>query len=141
MRRKIRKHIRYIYPPKKLKPKEILYTQSGSIMLNKSRDDRISYSVLRNKKNDTTKIENISYEIQVNGNWEWVVRYDDHGGVGQLHRHVRVSLIDQIDVESSVGIRKYRNKSYQLTWVCNDIKRNYLNFRFRFLKHSGLDLY
>lgn len=76
-----------------------------------------------------------------NGQWEWVVRYDDHGGTGLLHRHFRISLTDNSQVESTAGIKRYKNKDYELTWVCNDIKRNYLTFRSKFLKNMGLDLY
>lgn len=138
---RIRKHCRYIYPITKPAQKEVLHTQSGNIPLNKTQSDRISFSVLRNVKNKIREVENISYEINIDNNWEWVVRYDDHGGVGTLHRHVRVSLKDSREIESSTGIKKYKNKNYELTWVCNDIKRNYLLFRSKFLKNNGLDLY
>lgn len=141
MVKKIRKHVKYIYPLKKPKVKEDLFTKKGDILLNLAQEDRISFSVLRNNKNKIRKIENISYEININNGWEWVVRYDDHGGTGLLHRHVRISLKDESDVESAAGIKKYKNKDFELTWVCEDIKRNYLVFRKRFCKNSGVDLY
>jgi len=118
-----------------------LHIQSGNIPLNKAQTDKISFSVLRNEKNRLKKIENISYEINIDGHWEWIVRYDDHGGKGPLHRHFRVSLKDNKIVESTGGIKKYKNKDYELTWVCNDIRRNYLIYRSKFLKNIGLDLY
>lgn len=141
MRKRIRKHHRNILPLKKPRKKEILYTQKGDIPLNVAQSDKISFSVLRNDKKRIRKIENISYEISIESKWKWVVRYDDHGGTGLLHRHFRVSLIDNREVESTAGIKKYKNKDHELTWVCNDIKRNYLIFRSKFLKNSGLDLY
>lgn len=141
MVQKIRKHTRYFIPIKKPLIKEQLYGKKGNIPLNKAQTDRISFSVLRNDKNHIRKIENISYEINIEDNWEWIVRYDDHGGVGPLHRHVRVSLKNNKEVESMDGIKKYRNKDHELTWVCNDIKRNYLTFRSKFLKNMGIDLY
>lgn len=118
-----------------------LQKQTSNFPLNTAQTDRISFSVLRDTKRKIIKIENISYEIQINGKWEWVVRYDDHGGSGQLHRHFRVSLYDLREVESTARIKKYKNKTYELTWVCNDVKRNYLVYRLKFLKNSGLDLY
>ncbi len=120
---------------------EKLITLSRSIPLNAAQQDRISFSVLRNVKNKLRKIENISYEINIDGNWEWVVRYDDHGGKGSLHKHYRVSLKDNSEVESSTGIKKYKNKDYELTWVCKDIKHNHQTYRSKFLKAQGLDLY
>lgn len=138
---RIRKHFKNILPIKKPVLKESLYTQTSNFTLNTAKLDRISFSVLRNNKHELRKIENISYEINIEGNWEWVVRYDDHGGSGLLHRNIRISLKDDSNVESAEGIKKYKNKNYELTWVCNDIKRNYLIFRKKFLKNSGLDLY
>lgn len=141
MPRRIRRHTKYIYPIKKPVVKEDLHNQKGDIPLNVANSDRISFSVLRDDGNKLKVIQNISYEIYIDGNWEWVVRYDDHAGKGQLHRHIRISLKDDSEVESAAGIKKYRNKNYELTWVCKDIQRNYLVFRSKFLKNSGLDLY
>ena len=115
-----------------------MYSQSGNIPLNIAQTDRISFSVLRNEENNLKKIENISFEISIEGHWEWIVRYDDHSGVGLLHRHFRISLKDYSDIETSAGVRQYKNKNYELTWVCNDIKRNYLVYRSKFLKNLGL---
>jgi hypothetical protein len=53
---------------------ETLFAQTGNIPLNIAKTDRISFSVLRNKDNRLTKIENISYEVLIDYNWEWVVR-------------------------------------------------------------------
>lgn len=141
MVKRIRKHRKNILPLKKPSLKENLHPQTGSIPLNIAQTDRISFSVLKNEKNNLRKIENISYEISIHDKWEWVIRYDDHGGSGFLHRHIRISLKDNSAVESADGIRRYKNKDYELTWVCDDIKRNYLMFRKKFLKNSGLDLY
>ena len=141
MVKRIRKHFKNIFPTTKPIPKEILHTQNGNIPLNIVQADRISFSVLRNEKNKVRMIENISYEIYIEDHWEWIVRYDDHSGTGLLHRHLRVSLKDNSSVESSTGIKRYKNKDYELTWVINSIKRNYLALRRSFLKNEGLDLY
>lgn len=141
MGKRIRKHFKKIYPIKLPPQEEILRTQTGNVPLNIARNGRISFSVLRNEKNRLRKIENISYEISIKDHWEWIVRYDDHGGKGGLHRHFRVSLNDDKIIESTVGIKKYKNKDHELTWVCKDIKKHYLIFRSKFLKNMGLDLY
>lgn len=141
MGKRIRKHIKIIYPINPPTLKEVLHKQKGNVPLNVVPTDRISFSALRNENNRLRKIENISYEISIKNSWEWIVRYDDHGGNGPLHRHFRVSLKDGSVVESNAGIKKYKNRDYELTWVCNDIKRNYLIYRSKFLKNMGLDLY
>lgn len=106
MSKRIRKHIKQIFPLEKPPQKENLYSQTGNVPLNKALYDRISFSVLRNDKNNIRKIENISYEINIDGKWEWVVRYDDHGGTSNLHRHYRINLTDERTIESATGIRK-----------------------------------
>jgi hypothetical protein len=141
MGKKIRKHIRTVFLVNPPALKEALHKQKGNVPLSVTQADRISFSVLRNENNKLRKIENISYEIYVQDNWEWIVRYDDHGGNGCLHRHFRVSLKDESIIESNAGIKKYNNKDHELTWVCKDIKRNYLIYRSKFLGNMGLDLY
>ena len=138
---KIRKHLKIIYPLKPPPAQETLHAQSGSIPLNIIKTDRISFSVLRNENNNLRKIENISYEINIKNSWEWIVRYDDHGGKSYLHRHYRLSLKDNSDIISIAGIKKYKNKDHELTWVCKDIKGKYLAYRSRLLKKMKLDLY
>ncbi|OGE19673.1 hypothetical protein A3J19_02565 [Candidatus Daviesbacteria bacterium RIFCSPLOWO2_02_FULL_41_8] len=141
MAKRIRKHFKNILPIKKPILKEALYTQTSNFTLNTAQLDRISFSVLRNNKRELRKIENISYEINIEGCWEWIVRYDDHGGVGSLHRHIRISLKDDSNVESTIGIKKYKDKGHELTWVCKNIQRDYLNIRTKFLRNSKIDLY
>lgn len=141
MSKRIKRHRRPLIVLTKPDIIEPLFYQKGSIFLNIAKVDRISFAVLRNKTNNIRVVENISYEIFINGKWETVVRYDDHNGIGPLHRHIRISLSDTREVQSVDGIRKYKNKDFELTWVCNDIKRHYLNFRAKFLKNSGVDLY
>lgn len=138
---KIRKQFKKIDPIKTSPLKKALRTQNGNVPLNIAQTDRISFSVLRDEKYRIRKIENISYEMRIKDKWEWVVRYDDHGGKGYLHRHYRLSLEDNSDVISIAGIRKYKNKDHELTWVCKDIKRKYLIYRSKLLKKMGLDLY
>lgn len=142
MGRKIRKHFKNILPIKKPVIKEVLRTRKGNIPLNIAQTDRISFSVLRNDKNKLRKIENISYEIYIEDRWEWVVRYDDHGGLGTLHRHDRVSLRDQSEVESEFEFEtRFNNKNEELSWVCNDIQDNYLEYREKILRNIDVDLY
>lgn len=139
--RKKKKHPKKIYPIEKPPIEETLHTQNGNVPLNIAQTDRISFSVLRDERNRIRKIENISHEINIKGKWEWVVRYDDHGGKGYLHRHYRLSLEDDSNIVSIAGIKKYKNKDHELTWVCKDIKRNYFIYRSKLLKKIGLDLY
>lgn len=121
--------------------RKTLYKQTRNFPLNTAKIDRISFSVLRDTGRTIKKIENISYEIYIHKQWEWVVRYDDHGGAGLLHRHFRFSLYDKREIESALDLEIATDKDFALTWVCNDIKRNYLLYRTKFLENSNFDLY
>lgn len=121
--------------------KERLRSRKRNIPLNNAYSDRLSISVLVNARNDIRKVENISYEINLNDKWEWIVRYDDHGGEGSLHPHFRISLSDSRNIESAAEIAEGKNKNQQLTWACDDVKKNYLTYRSTFLKNNGLDIY
>ena len=136
-----RKHSKKVFPIKIPPIKEKLHKQTNKFFLNLSSTDRLSYSVQRNLKNTIKTIDNISYEIKINDKWEWVDRYDDHGGSGLLHRHFRILLKNNSDIQSAINIKKYKNKDHELTWCCKEIKRNYLNWRHKLLKNQGLDLY
>lgn len=70
MRKKIRKHIKRIIFQKKPPQKEVLHPHAGNVPLNIVLQDRISFSVLRSESNHIKKIENISYEINIDGKWE-----------------------------------------------------------------------
>ena len=65
MSRKIRKHIKIIYPvnPPVLVLEEVLHKQKGDVPLNIVPTDRISFSVLRNENNSLRKIENMGLDL------------------------------------------------------------------------------
>lgn len=142
MTKRTRKHVRRIsLPVIKLKIREKLRRQRKNFPIDVSLNNRISFSVLRNKNNQVIIIENISYEILVGNKWEWVVRYDDHGGIGLIHRHVRLNLNSSQEVESNLNMPKQDNKTDELTWVCKEIKGSFLKFRMEILKNSKPDLF
>lgn len=137
--KKIKKRLAYARNFKKFPvKKEKLREHKSSFPLNTAITDRVTFSVLRNEQNSIKKIEIVSYEMNIDGKWEWVVRYDDHDGAGPLHRHVRINLESEKSIASTDGVRKYKNKDHELAWVCKDIKRNYLIFRKKFLKKCKL---
>ncbi len=141
MGKKIRKHIPKILPLKKPLQKENLNTWSGDVPMNIAKSDRISFSVLINEKHNIRKIENISYDILIDEKWINIVRFDDHGGKGHLHKHTKISMNDEKTIDSSQGVKQSRSKRKLFNWAFKDIKRNYLIYRSKFLKNSGLDLY
>lgn len=141
MARRIRKHIPRVLPLKKPLKKEDLTTFSGDVPLNIAKSDRISFSALMTKKREIRKIENVSYDILIEDKWINIVRFDDHGGIGVLHKHTKIALNDERDIESYEGIKKSESKIKQFNWAFKDIKRNYLSYRSKFLKNSRLDLY
>jgi hypothetical protein len=128
-----------ILPPQK----EALFPWNGYIPLNNANLDRISFSVDRNKDGKILKIENISYDIFITARDEWVnvIRYDDHGGTGILHKHITVALESDQEIVVSDWITKTKSKKKQFNWATRDIKNSYLAYRQKFCKSSSIDLY
>ena len=114
MGKKIGKHIPKILPLKKPLQKENLKTWSGDVPLNIAKYDRISFSVLINEKRNIRKIENISYDILIENEWVWIIRFDDHGGVGLFHKHTKITLNDERDIESYEGVKKSKVRESSL---------------------------
>lgn len=143
MGRKFKKHkfpqLTLVKPPLK----EEINTWNGNFPLNRANLDRISFSVWRNKNGIIRKIENISYDIFVVSIDDWItlVRYDDHGGTGRLHKHINFALNNEREIITSDWVTKTTNKNKQFGWVYKDIKNNYSSYRKKFCKNSGIDLY
>lgn len=135
MVKSIRKRKRkYKYPKR-----EKFVSKKRSFPFNIDKTDRISYSIRVNNNRKIIKIENISYEVNIKDKWEWVLRYDDHGGIGQLHLHIRISLKNDKSVELPLEIQKSKNKEFELSWACADIKSKYKKFKKELLENEGLD--
>lgn len=128
---------KYLPPIIEIEPKKDNF---GGFSLNPNNSDRISFNRETDTKG-TIKISNVSYEIKIDEEWIWIVRYDDHGGKGALHRHERINLESDIDVLIADGVKRKGTKKKLYDWAIADIKKNYLIYRMRFLKRIGIDLY
>lgn len=143
MGRKFKKHkfpqLTLVKPPLE----EEINTWNGNFPLNTANLDRISFSVWRNKNGIIRKIENISYDIFVISIDDWItlVRYDDHGGMGILHKHIKFALNNEREIITSDWVTKTTNKNKQFRWAYKDIKNNHSSYREKFCKNSGIDLY
>lgn len=99
MRKKIRKHLKqidltYLKPKITCLKNKDLILETWDTPLNKALTDRVGFTVKRDSRGHLQKIDRITYETVINGRWEWIFRFDDHGGTGVVHGHRRVSLRD-----------------------------------------------
>lgn len=138
MRRKISKHRKKNLRAHKLIIKESLHPHKRTFYLNTEQIDRVSFSILKDENETIKEIQNVSYDMNIEGTWIGIVRYDDHSGTESLHKHTKVSLESDNEVAESIYWIK-GNKEQQLTQACDDIRQNYKEFKDRFLKNSGLD--
>lgn len=118
---------------RQVKKKEIF---KGIFPLNVNDSDRVTYYWKLEGK--TYKEINITYEIKIRDTWETIIRYDDHGGEGLFHKHIRISLEDKSEVLTADNVKRKGRKKGLLNWAINDIKKNYLIYRKKFLKVSGI---
>lgn len=136
MTRKIHKHIKRPLPLTIPKLSEKTEKREGEFPLYKSNTDKLHWCIEISLKGNTVKIADITFLIFVNDEWQWVVRYDDHGGDGLLHKHERLSLNDDSETTLSLPIRKNGNKKKLTEWAIDDIRKNYINYRRVFLKRN-----
>jgi len=100
-----------------------------------SQTNRITYSYTRDLQDQSiTEVTNVSYEVLIGGIWETLVRYDSRHG--NLHRHIRVRLQDEVDVMLVDETHWKGDHNSLLTAAINDIKKNYTEFRKRFLSRE-----
>jgi hypothetical protein len=101
--------------------KEELSVVNGQFPLNPNNSDRLSFSAVVDVKNIITIINNVSYEMSFEKQWEWIIRYDDHGGIEAFHRHERLYLEDDSNLQIN-NIIEHSTKQKLLEWSINDIK-------------------
>ncbi len=111
----------------------------GQFPLNPSNSDRLTFNATFDDK--VFIISNVSYEMLFDQRWEWIIRYDDHGGTEDFHRHERYCLEDESDFPSSNIFVPDITKKKLFEWAINDIKRNYMIYRTKFCKRNSIDLY
>lgn len=114
-------------PPVKLAPPPIYLGEA----------DRITYVYETDSEGNCTKIDNVSYEIKIEGKWYLVSRYDSVHRF--LHCHMTISTKDQTEIllNRSRVIKKGSPKMW-LTWAIRDFRVNFFNYRKGFLKRSKI---
>lgn len=107
-------------------PKEIYLTSM----------DRITHISLKDKDGNITEVINVSYEINFDNMWVTLLRFDSHHGY--LHRHTRISLNDEGEVEDTVGVKRKGNPHLWYTWAIQNIKKRFIEYRTNFVKRSKI---
>lgn len=102
--------------------------------INITEEDRIVYVWEENEKNDIIEVVNVSYETLIGKRWITVVRYDSEHGF--LHRHQRISLDDETEIETTVGVKKKGTAKAWLTWAVEELKNKCWDYKMGFIKGS-----
>ena len=97
-------------------------------------EDRITYLYKRGPNREIIEVTNVSYEILINEEWTTIIRYDSSHG--ELHRHKKVSLEDDRDTPTTIGVKKKGSHGNWLTWAIADIKSRFEDYKRGFLKRS-----
>ena len=119
----------------KEKGASFLVTKKGDQFL--SHSDRLIYIYIVDKNTNTTiEVINVSYEIKVEGAWETIIRYDS--AHGYLHKHSRVSLIDEKETTTRESVKQKGDPKGWLTWAIQDIQKNFVEYRRLFFKRSKI---
>ena len=126
----------YIIPKTKI-PRNTIET-SWDTPLNKALTDKIGFTVQKDNKGNIVKIDRITYETLINRKWEWIFRFDDHGGVGPIHGHFRISIKNDAAIEVNDSIKKFKNKNTCIPWVYKFFRKQYIDIRRKFIKENKL---
>lgn len=113
----------------------------GNFPLNPNTSDRITFSADLKKDGSIKCVNNITYMMLYQNTWEWIIRYDDHGGNGDFHGHERVSLEDDSDFPFTSITIPHGTKLQLFQWAISDIRKNYIVYRDQFCHRNGIDLY
>ena len=97
-------------------------------------EDRITYLYKRGSDGEIIEVTNVSHDTKIGEEWITIVRYDSSHG--ELHRHIRVSLQDEKDTPTTIGVKKKGSHDNWLTWAINDIKQRFEDYKRGFLKRS-----
>jgi len=119
------------YPDKKL---NLIETPPAEIYL--SEYDRITHLAYIDESRKILEVINISYEILLEDKWVTIVRFDSHHGY--LHRHTRISLENETEVDDSIGVKKKGKPHLWYTWSIQDIKKRFIEYRARFTRRSRI---
>ena len=98
--------------------------------------DRIIYTYKKDEKGKYTEVSNTSYEARIENRWVTIVRYDSTHGF--LHRHTKISYLQDGETTDTEGVIKQGNHHVWLTWALRDLTSNFTDYRSSLLKRSGM---
>lgn len=101
-----------------------------------SPSDRITHIKKINANNEVVEVVNVSYEVNLDGEWLTIVRYDSSHGY--LHRHVLISLDNRFETTSTSSVIKRGQPDDWYAWAITDIQKRFLEYRVGFMRRSKL---
>lgn len=107
-------------------------TYQKSVAFTLTPEDQIIYIYECDENRKTTEVVNVSYQILLDSDWVSIIHFDSEHGY--LHRHIKVSVSNDIEVVSTAGVVKKGSPRHWLTWAVEHLKKNYPDYRKNFLK-------
>ena len=104
--------------------------------------DRITYvfkyQKFKSKSIKVIEVTSVTYEIITDNKWMTIIYYDSTHG--NLHRHIRISLINTSDTVTTKGVKKKGDHASWLKWAIKDLQNRYVYYKKEFLKRSKQDI-
>ncbi|EKE14007.1 MAG: hypothetical protein ACD_12C00718G0004 [uncultured bacterium] len=100
-----------------------------------SENNRIIYVYKDNQKTSQTEIVCVSFDIKISEDWITILYYDNHHE-GLLHRHNIISYNNKANIVGNDGIRRKGDWKKLLHWAIEDIKKNHIYYKKKFLSRN-----
>lgn len=99
-----------------------------------SENNKLIYIYKKFKTGKIVEITSVGLNIRVKRNWITILYYDS--AHGYLHRHERISIDRDDYVDTRVNVRQKGTVRRLLRWSIDDIKKNYLYYKKRFIQRN-----
>lgn len=120
--------------------KELLETVKDSYKIKRhqftlTENNRLTYVYKISKTGKIVEVVCVSLEIKMKKKWETILYYDNHHE--KMHAHFRVSIDNDADTPTLVGVRQKGTTRRLLKWAIKDITLNYVRYKTNFLRRCG----
>lgn len=112
------------------KEKALEFVPTQQIKYNLTESDRVDIAFEVEKPSFKVRNFRVLYEIEIDGEWMWIIRYD--GWHGLFHQHIRLSLDEKIQERVPQTYIKDYNKA--VGWAQKDINERWKKYREQFLE-------
>lgn len=117
------------------KKSELKFIPSQEIEYNLTDTDRVSIAFEIEKPSFKVRNFRVLYEIKLENNWYWIIRYD--GWHNFFHKHIRLS--SEEEKQQMIPQTHIRDYNKAVGWAKQDINKKWQKYRNQFINRIELE--